>query len=168
MRELKEYVKAVLYAYPLLKNVDEEYGEYVKTKAVLSYRKNAPTFEIATDIATQIVERDNLLWLKERVEKVLLKLTPSERELVESRYFKPSKKEKTRLVEAGCSWSERKYFRMQNRLGEKLEKRLEKAGVDENTFIRYFATVDIFRMVQRYVARDRRKMEKAGVFNRQN
>lgn len=159
---MKEYVKAVLYAYPLLKNVNKDYGEYIRNKALLSYRNFSPTVEIATEIARQIVERDNLLWLQGRLELLLATLSEEERALLNARYFT---KEKQPFAESadGLDKSGRKYFRLQNRVGEKAEKLLEKLGVSETVFDELFASIDLFERIRRFVQRgagEKRKRKK--------
>ncbi|MBQ7879754.1 MAG: hypothetical protein IJ317_03795, partial [Clostridia bacterium] len=103
---LVKYAKAVMYAYPLLRTVEKDYEEYIRNKALLSYKCDA--FAAAWTIAKRIEEKRSLVWLRERVDKVMKALTPSEQELVEARYF--GKKKAARDL-AGC---ERSYFRRQD------------------------------------------------------
>ncbi|MBQ8308379.1 MAG: hypothetical protein IJX96_00945 [Clostridia bacterium] len=150
---MKNYIKAVLYAYPLLKNVSEDYREHIRNKALLSYRSDKPTIEIAEYIAEEIVEKERLEWLKGRVEEVLAKLDDVERTLLAIRYFGKEKRIK-KAVRGGSSfgaWSERKYFRRQKRLGDKVGGMFVACGVSESVFEREFATMGIFKKIYAFV-----------------
>jgi hypothetical protein len=77
------FVQAILYAYPCLQTVEEDYGVSVKNKAMLSYRSQKSAEEVAISIAQDILEKRKLLWLKEKVESALQTLSDAERMLVE-------------------------------------------------------------------------------------
>ena len=160
---MEDYVKAVLYAYPLLKNMGREYDEYIRNKALLSYRSAAPTWHLAETIAEQIVEKQRLEWLKERVERVFARLDERERTLLAVRYFRGGGRadgltikktsdgtdEKVRAEIA--AWSERKYFRQQSRLADKVGAMLCGMGITKETFEREYAPLDTFRKIYKYV-----------------
>ena len=159
---MENYAKAVLYAYPLLKNVGREYDEYIRNKALLSYRSASPAWALAETIAEQIVEKQKLEWLKERVEKVLARLDDTERTLLAVRYFRGGGRSgglliKKTPVEADgkraeiAAWSERKYFRRQSRLAEKVGAMLCGVGITEEVFEREYAPLDTFRKIYEFV-----------------
>ena len=89
---MENYVKTILYAYPLLKTVGEDYAEHIKNKAVLSYNSSRNTESLAEYLAEEILHKNCLLWLKEVIEKTVDKLNDLDRSLVETRYFGKKKK----------------------------------------------------------------------------
>ena len=54
---LEEFVKAVLYAFPVLEEMEEEYETHIRNKAVLSYKSQLPTEELAEYIVKEIIEK---------------------------------------------------------------------------------------------------------------
>lgn len=151
---MKNYVKAALYAYPFLKNIDKEYDEHIFNRAALSYRDQRSTERIATYIAGEIVEKRRLVWLREKITLVLERLSDAERTLVSIRYFGKERAVKRELRtdgRAGAAWSERKYFRMQSRLGEKVGAMLEAAGVSEEAFVSELLPIELIARLYRFV-----------------
>ena len=96
---LENYVKAVLYAYPLLKTVEEDYAQHIENKAVLSYRNSKTAEEVAYTIVSVIMEKRNLLWLKSLIEQTMQQLTEAERLLIAIRYFGKPRKRVQRKIE---------------------------------------------------------------------
>ena len=107
---MENYLKTVLYAYPLLKTVGEDYAEHIRNKAVLSYNSSLKTEDLAEYLAKEILRKNNLLWLRGAIEGVLAKLDDTERALIAARYFG---KKKIPLHKAGeQEWSDRTYFQI--------------------------------------------------------
>ncbi len=159
---MKNYVKAALYAYPFLKNVGREYAEHIENKAILSYRSGYTAERLALYLAEEILQKEKLEWLKERIERVLGKLSEVERTLVAIRYFGKERKIKRELADRKRNgekyanvWSERKYFRRQNRLSEKVGAMLEGVGVTQEVFEREYAGLDIFKKIYKFVCEGR-------------
>lgn len=153
---MEKYIKAVLYAYPLLKTVGEDYREHIETKALLSYKSQAPAWETAEYIAGEIIQKRRLEWLKERIERVVERLNDVEKTLLAIRYFGKEKKIKRLLSgEPACGeyvkWSESKYFRMQKRLAEKVGAMLVCEGVTKEAFETEFAPLALFSRIYRFV-----------------
>ena len=153
---MENYVKAILYGYPLLESVEEDYQEHIQVRALLSYRSDKSATEIAEYIAGEIVEKGRLVWLKSVVGEILEKLSDGERTLIAIRYLRTERKIKKPLQPIGAktaytAWSESKYFRMQQRLGEKVGAMLKKAGVTKELFEALFMPTDIFGPVYRCV-----------------
>ena len=150
---LERYVKILLYTYPLLKTVEKDYEECISNKALLSYGNGKSAEETAMEIAYEIVCQRKFSWLKETLKGVIERLSEVERALVEVRYFG---KKRTRLLEVckekstGRLWSERKYFRCQDRLSQKLEAMIKRA-VSEEIFERDFASTDLIEAVGKFV-----------------
>ena len=150
MRFLETYLKAVLHAYPLLKTVEQDYADHIKNKALLSYDSNKTTEELAEYLAEEILRKERLMWLKKLVENVCRKLTKEERTLIEIRYF--GRKRKSEHFT-----SERAYFRKQNKAGEKVAGLLQAAGLDEDTYQKYFAQLEIFQRVEKCMKRSEKQ-----------
>lgn len=147
---MKTYLKVVLYAYPLLKTVGTDYADHIRNKALLSYNSNKTTEELAEYLAEEIIRKNRLLWLKSVVEQVCERLTEEDRALVAIRYF--GKKKKTVRIS-----SERVYFRKQNRAGEKAAAMLLQAGLDESTYREFFAELETFRRIERFLEKQEAK-----------
>ena len=156
---MENYVKTALYAYPLLKNVEEDYATHIRNKALLSYNSNTTAERLAEYLAGEILCKERLLWLKKVVSETLEKLSETERSLVSIRYFGRAR---TKLLEKRDEepfcWSERKYFRMQNRLSEKLAGMLTAAGLTKDYFDKELAELDEIKKIHRFVeeGRDRK------------
>lgn len=152
---LEKYIKAVLYAYPLLKTVEEDYAEHIRNKALLSYNSRLTTQELAEYLAGEILHKSRLVWLKEVIEQTMARLSETERALLAIRYFGKNRKLYLRGLERKGEdpllWSERKYFRMQQRLGEKVSSMLKIAGVTKALFDSELAEIDIFRKICKYI-----------------
>ena len=84
---MENYIKTVLYAYPLLKSAEEAYRTCIQNKALLSYRSYKSAEEVAEAIVKEILEKEDLSWLKARIELALQGLTEEERALIAARFF---------------------------------------------------------------------------------
>ena len=158
---LKNYAKVILYAYPLLRTVEKDYEEHIGNKALLSYEGRWTAEQTAEYLAGEILEMRRLEWLKAIVKKTLSGLSDVEKTLVAIRYFGRTKgarailrDEKNPLKKNG--WTERSYFRKQEKLGEKLTELFALAGLTEEVFEREFACMDIFKRVARALEKRRR------------
>ena len=52
---MENYTKVVLYAYPLLRTVGEDYAEHIRNKALLSYDSAMTTERLAEYLAEEIL-----------------------------------------------------------------------------------------------------------------
>ncbi len=147
---MENYLKTVLYAYPLLETVGEDYKQHIRNKALLSYDGRWDTLRLAEYLAEEILQKNRLEWLKRVVERVLDKLSQTERELIALRYFGKKRKENTGSFSA---WSDRKYFRMQQRTGEKAGGMLAAAGVTKKKFFEELAPIEMIAKVHKFVER---------------
>ena len=142
-------MKTVLYAYPLLKTVGEDYAEHIRNKAVLSYNSSWKTEDLAEYLAKEILRKNNLLWLRGAIDGVLAKLDETERALIAARYFG---KKKGSLHKAGeQEWSDRTYFRQQQKVGEKVGGMLIAAGVTKEFFETRLQGVELINKIHRFV-----------------
>ena len=164
---MKNYVKIILHAYPFLKTVGEDYEEHIRNKALLSYDGRWTATQTAEYLAGEILNMRRLEWLKDKIEKTLAKLTDVERTLAEIRYFGKGRKLKT-LFEKGKNplskraWTERGYFRCQERLGDKLSSLLALEGVTEEVYERELAPIDVIQKIEKSVRRTRILQEERG------
>ena len=156
--KVKNYVKAVLYGYPLLETVSEDYQAHIENKAALSVRTDKSAFELAVELAGEVCQKKDLEWLKGCVETALDTLTDVEKTLIAVRYFGKRRKIKKGLPldkplpkTEIAAWSERKYFRFQNRLSQKVAAILFRLGLSEEVFEEKFAQTDIFQKIYRFV-----------------
>lgn len=143
----------MLYAYPFLKTVGKDYEDHIRNKAVLSYDSRMTAERLAEYIAGEIIVKRNLEALKEDLEKVFGKLEEVENKLLAIRYFGKRKQLCEFLKnEGGASgWSERKYFREQNRLGEKVGAMMRSVGLTKERYQAELADLDIFKKIARLV-----------------
>lgn len=169
---MENYVKEILFGYPLLKTVGRDYEIHIRNKAILSHACAAEP--LAEYLAGEIISMHNLEALKGTVENILGKLSAEERTLVEIRYFGKRKKIRSFLKrradkESGACWSEAKYFRRQRAVGEKIAAMMHFAGVTKEKYLSEFAGTDIFKKIHVFVeagkdkviaADERRCMEK--------
>ncbi len=152
---MKDYAKIILYAYPLLATVEQDYEEHIRNRAILSYGDRRNAEETAEYLAGEIISMRSLEWLKARVSEVFDKLTDEERALVKIRYCGKSKRLQSGKDGAGQrigAWTERTYFRRQARLGEKLGELLALAGVTEEVYLNEFAQMELFEKISRYLS----------------
>ena len=150
--------KNYLYAYSFLRTVGKDYEEYIRNKAILSYNNRKSAESLAEEIAEELITQNKLLWLKEKVEQVVEKLTEREKKLVELKYWgrrlKKEEKEKIFSDGNGKIWSERKYFRAQDKLAKKLLSLFVFSGVSEELFEKEYSKMDIFKRAKRLVERE--------------
>ncbi len=166
---MKNYVKAILYAYPLLATVEQDYEVHIRNRALLSYDNGKSAVAVATYLAGEILEMRRLEWLKARVGEVLQGLTDVERTLVAIRYFGKKKRLKSLLKKPregnplrSPVWTERTYFRRQQRLGEKLCGLFALSGITEEVFLREFLKISLFNKIYRGVEEGKDRKISAG------
>ena len=153
---MKNYTKAVLYAYPLMKNIEADYAQHIENCALLSYRSARSAEENILYIANEIIKKQNFAWLKACVERVLDKLSLVERTLIAIRYFGKERNIKRTTLgaekESGYGqWSDSKYFRRLRRISDKVGMMLEREGVSEEIFLRDFADDELFQKIYKFV-----------------
>ena len=139
----------MLYAYPLLATVGEDYAEHIRNKAVLSYHSSRSTENLAEYLAQEILRKNDLLWLRQVIEKTLGKLNDTERALVSARYF--GKKKIPLHKDGEQELSDRTYFRQQQKVGEKVGGMLIVAGVTKEFFDTRLEGVELIRKIHRRV-----------------
>lgn len=155
---MENYVKEILFGYPLLKSVGEDYEIHIRNKAVLSHQSTMSAEEMAEYLASEIIAMRSLERLKKTVDFVLDKLSDDERKLIEIRYFGRRKKMrgflKRRVLKGEkeqVSWSETTYFRRQRALGEKVGAMLHFAGITKEKYLAEYAHTEIFKKIHAFV-----------------
>ena len=135
---MENYVREILYGYPLLKTVGEDYEIHIRNKALLSHGVHVDGMRLAEYLAGEILTMD--------------KLSDEERILIEGRYFGKRKKLrdflKRRTLEGQAPWSQRKFTRRQNAAERKVSVLLFCAGITQEKYLRDFASMDIFVKVR--------------------
>lgn len=154
---LEKYVKAVLYAYPVLLTVEKDYGQHIENMALLSYKSEKSAEDLIEKIADEILIKDKLIRLKEIMESILKELTDVERTLIGIRYFGIERKIKRYQAMASTNafqpWSESRYFRMQARLIKKVAEKLALKGFTKAQFEREYAKIELFEKIFGYISR---------------
>ncbi len=155
---MENYVKEILYGYPLLKTIEEDYELHIKNKAILSHNCAASAEKMAEYLAGEILAMRSLENLKRTVESVLDKLSLEERTLIEIRYFGRRKKMRGFLKRRGLSqdlesmdWSETTYFRRQKAVGNKVGALLRFAGITQEKYLAEYANTDIFKKIHAFI-----------------
>lgn len=152
----------MLYAYPILLTVEEEYNVHINNMAVLSYRSNKTAWKLAEEIADEIVEKKRLLFLKEILDKTLNALTDTERWLLSVKYFGKKRKKKTaetlQWQNVFQGWGESRYFRMQNRLCQKVREQLNLLGFTKEEFDKNYAQMELFQTIFTYLSKQQDKL----------
>ena len=153
--------QAALYAYPQLDRVGRDYEEHIKNKALLSYGSKMSTERLTEYLAEEVVRRQNALYLKELLDKIVSGLSEEEKTLLDVRYF--GKVDRVRRMFAAAQaglcklpfkpWSERTYYRKQARLLKKIMSQLKQAGADEKAFDEWYLNIEYIGMLYQYLAR---------------
>lgn len=126
--------KTVLYSYPSFDGVLDGIEKLAYFKALTSYADSNKTLKQIDKILLLNNQADRLKNLKRIVNELLDGLTEEERELLSYKFFRypPS---------PGFDYSSRRYFRMQKKLAEKLDKIAKRRGYDERWFSDNFSDI---------------------------
>ena len=131
-----DWVKTILYVYPSMETLVEAIEVSIQNGAVLSYRSRRGALSDCERIAEDVLLQKRLLLLKEQADGFLQGLTADERFLLEYRYFRRKK------VLQGYSftlpYTERSYFRRQERLLKKATAYFSVRGMTEERFLEEF------------------------------
>ena len=168
--ELENCVKAILYTYPKFKMIDRDYADHIENKAILSYRYKGSTESLAEYIAGEILRKRRLSVLKKALDEFFLSLTLEETILLELRYFgkirlmKDGGKDKgvsewqrvrgsaeRQAVIAQFHWSERSYYRKQNRLLKKVMEGFNRMGFTKEVLEKEYMQYEFLRAVYRFL-----------------
>ena len=169
---MENCVKAILYTYPKLKALEEDYGQHIENKAVLSHRYHGDPCELAEYIAGEILKKQRLAWLKSQLDSLFDKLSEEEYLLLSIRYFgkiSRAKKEgknpnSVRLDGAKellekYNWSEGSYYRKQERVLKKMVAEINRIGINKEVFEKDFLQFEFLRAVYRFLNAKRKKFD---------
>lgn len=131
-----DFVKAILYVYPSMGALSEAARTAAENKAYLSYRSRFNAIHDLEEVAEEIFLAERLDSLKKTTEEALARLNKEELFLLEYRYFRRKKM----LAKFGdeLPFSERNYFRKQEKLLRKIAAQLSLNGVTEEYFLKAY------------------------------
>lgn len=135
------FAKTILYAYANLEEVIEEIDEIVERKALCSMNDYSPCLEQCERIINLIGQKDVLIDIKIKAEKVLKKFTDEELDYFDYKYFKIRPKD---YYEDFDSFS-RNYFRRQVKLANKFSRLIELEGITKKYFEDNCMQIDFMR-----------------------
>ena len=164
---MENIVKAVLYTYTKLNTIEKDYEEHIQNRAILSHRYKGSVEALTEYLAGEVIRRHRLAELKSLLDKIIARLSDEEKLLLQLRYFgkirraKSGEKEsfvevtralKDELVEK-FKWSERSYYRKQNRLLKKLVAEFNRVGLTKESFENEWLQYEFLYAVYRFIRR---------------
>lgn len=140
---MKDYQKVLLYAYPKLGRVAEDIGQIVLAKARASVMGKETALSCAEKLIGYNFLREQLLFLQGELDGLCAELTREERFLLEYKYFR-RRRELAAYADLRLQYSERTYFRRQQRLARTVNALLLRRGLSEEWFFEAFSGVPFF------------------------
>ena len=150
------YTKVLLYAYPNIESLVDQIDELVEKKAITSMDATSPCLDICNSIISLIKEKDLYLDLLVTLDGILENLTEYEKMCIEYKYFLVRDKDKF----VGFDYTSKQYFRHQNKILEKIRKRLDKKGYDDNFFREKYLPIKFFKALLRGVKEKEKHVNK--------
>ena len=164
---MENCVKAVLYTYPKLQSIQKDYEEHIQNRAILSYRYKGSVENLTEYLAEEVIRKHRLAELKNILDGVFVRLSEEERLLLQLRYFGKIRRAKkgeqesfTEVTKAlkdevvqDFKWSERSYYRKQNRLLKKLIAEFNRVGLNKESFENEWLGYEFLRAVYRFLGR---------------
>lgn len=156
------YTKVLLYAYPNIESLIDQIDELVEKKAITSMDSTLPCIEICNSMISLIKEKDLYLDLMVTLDGIFEGLTEYEKMCIEYKYFLVRDKQKF----ANFDYVSKQYFRSQNKILEKVRKRLEKKGYDDVFFKEKYMPIKFFKALlrgvkerEKYINKNKKKIE---------
>lgn len=140
---MKDYQKVLLYAYPKLGRVAEDIGQIVRAKALASCFGRDSARVCAEKMIQYNFLRDQLLFLKGEMDALFAELCREERFLLEYKYFR-RKQELAQYADLRLQYSERTYYRRQQKLARTVNALFLRKGLSEQWFFEAFSRVPFF------------------------
>lgn len=134
------YAKVILLAYPYIDDAVAAIDKQIEKRCRLSFYSNKPCEIYADKIAELISDKRYLKLLKEKVDKILERLTEEERILIGYKYFK------NRPIE-GFDYKSRRYFRQQIRVLNKFTEMLSYIKLTEDAFTKYYSKIPYIKSI---------------------
>lgn len=153
------FVKVLLYTYPHLESIIGDIDKLVCLKAYTSFGTSCE--RAAEKIIDTIDKKRRLLNLKVVLDDLILKLNDEEKWLLEHKYFRRRKFIKKYLGCTTVTFSERTYFRKQNRLLSKLSWLLSLKGMSEEWFLDNYSDIDWFSSFYKRIKSEQKTAQKA-------
>lgn len=135
------YAKSVLYSYPHLSDLADQFDQSVERKALNSMTNYSPCIFQCEEILSLTEQKKSVLLLWLVMKKIILKLSNEEMLYLDYKYFKKMPKE----VYDNFDTSSRNYFRKQVKLAEKVANLLEKEGVTDTVYQEKYLAIDFFK-----------------------
>ena len=154
---MENYIKAVLYAYPYLQETTRAYQVHIRTQALFSCDGRMQVEKLAEYLAEEILRKRRLLWVKETVEGVLATCNGWERAMVEVLFFGRKCARKLLIEKYAEQDADLAYWRRcirgqyQQTLLQKVERRLQRAGLTEELFHKELLEIELLRKSFKYV-----------------
>ena len=155
---MENYIRAVLYAYPYLETVGEDYAQHIKNKALLSYDSRMDVERLTEYLAEEILHKECLEWLKTVMDETFARLNELERKLLGMHFFG----EKYDVENLGekydfKSWSVRKQVRFKEETYKKVGKMLNAAGLTKKTFEEELHTIEMIGKIYNRLLRKQKE-----------
>ena len=159
--QLKKYVKALLYSYPKMAQMEMNYQEHIFCKACFSFDNRRTGEFLAEELAGEVVKKQTIKELRDLIGRVVERFSEKERYLLELRYFRRKLKLKEFEEKYGKPSIEsvRSYFRKQMRLIEKVERTFMRFGVTEEK-MEEFMRIDELKAVYLRLCKGKDKRDK--------
>ena len=131
-----DWTKAILYVYPMMKELAAAARVAAKNKALLSYRSRGDALQDLEAVAEEMLLAGRLDELKELLDGLLAQLSHEELVLLEYRYFR--RRRVFAVIGEAVNCSQRQYFRRQEKLLKKVAAFLLASGMNEEYFFAAF------------------------------
>ena len=141
------YTKVLLYTYPNIESLIDQIDELVEKKSLSSMDSQEPCIDICNSIIALIKEKDLYLDLMVILDGIFEDFTEEEMLCIEYKYFLVRDRVKFRDFD----YTSKQYFRRQNKILEKIKRRLDKRGYDDNFFKEKFLPIRFFKSLLRGV-----------------
>ena len=135
------YAKTILYSYGVLEDIMEQIDELVEKKALSSMTDVSDAYSQCQKILDYTAQKDVLINIKIKVDKIFSKFSPEELIYLDYKYFKKNPKS----LYSGYDFTCRTYFRKQIKLASIFASKLEKVGITDEYFEKNCLCVDFFK-----------------------
>ena len=143
----KIYSDSVLYAYSVLENLIDQYDGTIMKKALGSIDDYSPAIVQCEAIIRLSYQKQLIIDLYLKVEKILKNFDESEMMHFEYKYFRRKPRSFFKEFDA----SSRKYFRKQVSLSKKFADLLEKSGITDEVFEKEYLEIEFFKELSEMV-----------------
>lgn len=146
-----EFAKVLLYAYPRMNGMVEEYGQEIERGAMLSFRHRESGLALAERLAEKIMLKRFLYTVKCDLDGLLSGLKKEELFLLEYKYFRRRAIAEKLFRELSVRWSPRTFYRKQIAVLKKVCAELTSRGMTQEWFLREFSHFPNFMRAYRAI-----------------